>query len=172
LVVNLCLLLPLFYDDKSSTLLFTATLQDKSGYMLIPDRNASRRVFVEVWQKYKQRQILVPLEQLVLDVVLHHAEYHHYLNDKEVVQKEFAADSGRENPFLHMGMHIAIREQVATDRPAGISSLYKSLSAKHQDEHTLQHHMMECLGESLWQAQRSGRMPDEVSYLECLGKLL
>jgi hypothetical protein len=30
---------------------------------------------------------------------------------------------------------------------------------------------MECLGESLWQAQRDNRLPDEDAYLECLRKL-
>jgi hypothetical protein len=31
--------------------------------------------------------------------------------------------------------------------------------------------MMECLGQSLWEAQRENRSPDEAAYLECLKKL-
>jgi hypothetical protein len=76
-----------------------------------------------------------------------------------------------ENPFLHMGMHIAIQEQINADRPPGSTSCYRSLLGKHPDEHKLQHRMMECLGRALWQAQRDRTMPDEAAYLECLRKL-
>ena len=31
--------------------------------------------------------------------------------------------------------------------------------------------MMECLGETLWEAQRAGREPDERAYLERLRRL-
>jgi hypothetical protein len=31
--------------------------------------------------------------------------------------------------------------------------------------------MMECLGQALWNAQRSNQMPDEAIYLDCLQKL-
>jgi len=140
--------------------------------MLIRDRDASRRFFADVWVKHKKSELLAPLEGLVLAVIFEHPEYHAMLEDEETLLGEFDPGSGRENPFLHMGMHIAIREQVATDRPAGITSLYQSLSARHQDDHKLEHRMMECLGEALWRAQRSGGMPDDVTYLKCLRKLL
>ncbi len=32
--------------------------------------------------------------------------------------------------------------------------------------------MMDCLGESLWQAQQNQGMPDEDAYLSCLQNLL
>jgi len=140
--------------------------------MIIQDRESSRSVFIQVWDKYKKRENLEPLQQLILHVILEHPQYHSSFDAPDALICDYSPASGHENPFLHMGMHIAIREQVATDRPAGITSLYQSLSARHQDEHKLQHRMMECLGESLWQAQRSGGMPDDATYLECLRKLL
>ena len=31
----------------------------------------------------------------------------------------------RENPFFFLGLHLAIRQQVATDRPAGIARVHR-----------------------------------------------
>jgi hypothetical protein len=35
--------------------------------------------------------------------------------------RDFTRPGEGENPFLHMGLHLALREQIATDRPAGIT---------------------------------------------------
>ena len=75
------------------------------------------------------------------------------------------------NPFLHMGMHIAIREQLSTQRPPGIEAAYKQLLERLGDLHAVEHHMMECLGQAMWEAQRQGTPPDESAYLECLRRL-
>lgn len=138
--------------------------------MINSDRESSRGIFIQVWDKYRRGENLEPLQQLILTVILDHPEYHASLDDPDIQLRDYAPESGRENPFLHMGLHIAISEQIASDRPAGITSLYQVLSAKHQDPHKLQHRMMESLGESLWQAQQNGEMPDEMTYLECLRK--
>jgi len=37
--------------------------------------------------------------------------------------------------------------------------------------HAAEHAMIECLGEALWQAQRSGRAPDEAAYLAALHRI-
>ncbi|MGB5328985.1 MAG: DUF1841 family protein, partial [Gammaproteobacteria bacterium] len=34
-----------------------------------------------------------------------------------------------------------------------------------------EHAMMECLGQTLWTAQRNNQPPDEAAYLDCLKKL-
>jgi len=109
----------------------------------------------------------------VLGVILDHPEYHRYLNNEtDAVNNEFTPESGQVNPFLHMGMHIAIKEQVGSDRPAGISGLYHALlQGGWPDGHELEHNMMECLGEILWQAQRDNTLPDEYAYMECLKSL-
>ena len=71
-----------------------------------------------------------------------------------------------------MGMHLAIREQVGTDRPAGIQAVHAALAQKLGDAHAAEHRMIECLGEALWQAQRAGTAPDEAGYLEAVRRLL
>ena len=71
-----------------------------------------------------------------------------------------------------MGMHLAIREQVSTNRPAGIRDVHARLASKLGDAHQAEHAMLECLGEALWQAQRNNTLPDETAYLESLNRLL
>ncbi|WP_204318325.1 DUF1841 family protein [Serratia marcescens] len=44
-----------------------------------------------------------------------------------------SVELGETNPFLHMGLHLAVREQVATDRPQGIRTVYTKLIEKYQD---------------------------------------
>ena len=140
--------------------------------MFVQNREASRGFFFDVWRKYSTNVGLEPLEQLVLGVILEHSEYHKYLdNEPETVDLDFGPESGFENPFLHMGMHIAIREQVQADRPAGIRQLFLSLSEIRQDRHKVEHEMMECLGRMLWQAQMNNRLPDENDYMDCIRKL-
>jgi hypothetical protein len=90
---------------------------------------------------------------------------------EQALAAEFTPEGGRENPFLHMGLHLAIREQVATDRPPGINEIHEKLSARLGDAHAAEHAMLEPLAEALWEAQRSGLMPDEQVYLERLRKL-
>ena len=77
----------------------------------------------------------------------------------------------KSNPFLHMGLHLAIREQVATDRPAGIAAIHRKLSRKSGDPHQAEHQMIDCLAESLWESQRNNQPPDELKYLERLQRL-
>jgi hypothetical protein len=71
-----------------------------------------------------------------------------------------------------MGLHLALREQIHTNRPNGIQTLYHQALARGNNAHTLEHQMMECLMETLWQAQRYQTMPNEVAYLTCLQQLL
>lgn len=142
--------------------------------MFFQNRDAGRRFYFQVWHNYREgNDRLEPLEQLVLGVILEHPEYHQYLeNEEDTVTVEFTPESGLTNPFLHMGMHIAIKEQVGSDRPEGISELYQLLlKSGRRDVHELEHNMMECLGEILWRAQRNNALPDEHAYMECLQRL-
>ena len=69
---------------------------------------------------------------------------------------------------LHLGLHLAIREQVGTDRPAGIGAVHGELTRRLGDRHAAEHRMIECLAEALWQSQRTGQPPDEAAYLAAL----
>jgi len=134
-------------------------------------RDEVRQVYLNVWHKMQQRQLLEPMEALIADVIEAHPEYHALLAESDdIKQQEFTPEQGQTNPFLHMGMHIALREQAGADRPAGIKLIYQRLvTAKGQ--HEAEHAMMECLGQALWNAQRSAQPPGEADYLDCLKKL-
>jgi hypothetical protein len=140
--------------------------------MFSNNRESMRRVFIDAWRKSRSKQPLQPLEQLVAEVVRKHPEYHRLLEaDDKALQREFLPEGGETNPFLHMGMHISLQEQIGSDRPPGIRDLYRRIAERMGDAHEAEHRMMDCLGLSLWEAQRAGTQPDEIAYLACLNQL-
>jgi hypothetical protein len=135
-------------------------------------RDELRRFYLLSWQKHQRGETLEPLENIVAQVIAMHPEYQPVLADEEqAISREFGPEQGQSNPFLHMGMHLALHEQLSTDRPNGIRAVHSTLRLRLGDVHEAEHRMMECLGQALWEAQRSGQMPDEQAYLECLRKL-
>ena len=135
-------------------------------------REQMRRRYLEAWRKFSARAVLEPLEAQIAAVIAEHPEYIGWLESGDAaLLAQFTPESGRENPFLHMGLHLAIREQVATDRPAGIARVHRELASRSTDAHEAEHRMIEPLAETLWEAQRSGRAPDEAQYLERLQRL-
>ncbi len=137
------------------------------------DRNQLRRYYVESWRKARAGLPLEPLEQMVADVVAAHPEYHALLeNEDRALGREFLPEHGESNPFAHMGMHIAIREQVATNRPQGIAALYRRFVKALGSPLEAEHLMMEALAEALWHAQRQGTPPDERAYMLQLKDML
>ena len=115
---------------------------------------------------------LTALESIIADVIRLHPEYHAMLEDGgRSLDRDWLPEGGETNPFLHMGMHIAIREQLSIDRPAGIKAAYDALLHHTGDVMQTEHAMLECLGETLWRAQRENRLPDEDAYLACIRAL-
>jgi len=130
-------------------------------------RSDTRQTFFDVWKKLQDGAPMTALETLIADVIRMHPEYHALLDQGiEVLDKDWLPEGGETNPFLHMGMHIAVREQLSIDRPPGIKAAYEALLAKTRDVMETEHLMLECLGETLWRAQRENRMPDEQLYLQ------
>ena len=134
------------------------------------DRDELRRMYADAWQKRCGEQELSPLETQIADVVESHPEYHDAISS-DSLDEDYTPDGGRTNPFLHMGLHLGIREQVATNRPAGIASVYKALATKSGDAHDAEHQMIDCLAETLWEAQSQNHAPDEDKYLQRLQRL-
>jgi hypothetical protein len=129
-------------------------------------RDQLRRSYAEAWAKHLAGTPLSPLEAMICDVVGLHPEYQGLLaNPLAAAAFEPHAHGDADNPFLHMGLHIAVREQLSVDRPPGIRDLHRQLQAKHRGPHDAEHALMEALGETLWQAQRDGVAPDAERYL-------
>jgi hypothetical protein len=128
-----------------------------------------RRFFVEARRKRLARLPLEPLETIAADWIDEHPEYHGDLADADVAAAAvYSGEGGRENPFLHLSMHLSISEQVSIDQPRGIRAAVEALAGRLGSLHDAQHAAMECLGRMLWDAQRSGTAPDGESYVECV----
>lgn len=124
----------------------------------------TRQHFFTTWAKHRANQPLDQLESQLLAVILQHPEYHATLEQQDLDYR-YQPEQGMSNPFLHMGLHLALRDQIAMDRPAGIKTVIQNLLNKHQDEHQVEHLCIEQLALSLWNAQRNQQVPDEQAYL-------
>lgn len=133
-------------------------------------RADNRRMFFEVWRKQQAGEPLSALEIIVAEVIGMHPEYQPLLvaDPDKTLDRDWFPEGGETNPFLHMGLHIAIHEQLSIDRPPGVKAAYTALLQSHGDRHRAEHVMLECLAETLWRGQRDGRLPDEKGYLACL----
>jgi hypothetical protein len=134
-------------------------------------REQLRAAYRDAWRKHRDGLPLQPLEAQIADVIAAHPEYHQLLADDASVRQDFDAAGGSGNPFLHLGLHLALREQIATDRPAGVAAIHRTLAARSGSAHAAEHHMIETLGQVLSEAQRSGLPPAESLYLERLRRL-
>jgi hypothetical protein len=137
------------------------------------DRHQMRQVFVNAWTKFQNKSAMEPLEKMICDVIVQHPEYQAIIeNVEQALTQDFSPEMGEINPFMHMGLHIAIHEQLSVDRPPGVRDIYQQLQHKLKDNHEVEHRMMECLGEMMWQAQRNNTAPDEQIYLKELRNLI
>ena len=134
------------------------------------DRGELRRMYADAWKKRCEGLPMSALETQIADVIEMHPEYHDDVT-RDDLDQDYTPDGGRTNPFLHMGLHLGIREQVSTNRPAGIARVHRTLVARHGEVHAAEHEMIECLAETLWEAQASNQPPDESRYLERLRRL-
>ena len=139
--------------------------------MFCNDRSELRKVFYDCWQQKQDGQALDALQQMIVSVIEQHPEYHSLLEKSDNLDRDYHPAQGETNPFLHMSMHIALIEQISTNRPPGIRDSHRKLTKSLGSPHQAEHRMMDCLSEAIWQAQRNNSMPDEAAYLACLKNL-
>lgn len=135
--------------------------------MFNPSREQVRQFFTEAWSKYRQKQLLSPLENMAVNLMQQHPEYHQLLEDPDALHQDYTVEKGQTNPFLHLSMHLAIQEQLSIDQPPGIKSAYDRLVAT-LDPHEASHRIMEALGEVIWEAQRLKKPLDNERYIELI----
>lgn len=137
--------------------------------MFDPTRDQARRFFIEAWRKHLARDVVSPLEDAAIRLVALHPEYHGLLAEGEAaLQREWTPESGEANPFLHLSLHLAVEEQLSIDQPPGLRAAFEALLARRGDRHEALHDVLECLGETMWRAQKSQSPPDGEAYVECL----
>jgi len=137
--------------------------------MFQPSQHDVRSFFCGTWRKQRKGLPLSPLEAQAARWIDEHPEYHADLADEAAaLSASYKLEDGRENPFLHLSMHLSILEQTGIDQPIGIRQAVELLAARRQSLHQAHHEVMECLGEMIWTAQRSGLPPDGQAYIDCV----
>jgi hypothetical protein len=137
--------------------------------MFNPSRDQARRFLADAWRKRRDGLPATPLETMAADVIVMHMEYTPLLEEGEAaLVREWTPEDGETNPFLHLSLHLAVEEQLSIDQPPGIRAAFEHLLAKRGDRHAALHDVLECLGETVWRAQRDKAPPDGAAYLECL----
>ena len=138
--------------------------------MFNPTRDQVRQFFCSTWQKHCQGQKLEGAEISAGELCARHPEYHALLaNPALAVDQEFPPESGQMNPFLHLSLHLAIGEQVSINQPHGIREAFETLSQK-MPLHDAEHIILECLGETIWAAQKNGTQMDAAAYINSVRK--
>ena len=139
--------------------------------MFNPSRAEARRFLFNTWNKHKAGEILTPLESMALDAIFLHPEYHFMLDDEDrYIEQDYLPGFADVNPFLHLSLHLAVAEQLSIDQPPGICGAFERLRTKTGDEHQALHIVLDCLAETMWQAQRNGTGPDPAVYRDCLAR--
>lgn len=134
---------------------------------------AHRQIFWDSWQKAQADLPLNALEVRIARVIEMHPEYHHYFNDMEdFLDRDFQVDDGM-NPYLHLSLHLAIEEQLATKHPPEAAKLMEHYMVNLKKErHDALHVILEALAETVYNAQRNRTEPDPVAYAGQLRVLL
>lgn len=138
--------------------------------MFNPSRDQARRFLIDAWRKRVAGLPATPLETLAADIVALHPEYHALLTAADALTREWTPEDSAMNPFLHLSLHLAIEEQLSIDQPPGIRAAFETRRSQGGDRHAALHAVLECLGETLWRAQRNGQPLDAAAYLDCIRK--
>ncbi len=134
---------------------------------------AHRRIFWDAWQRAKEGLPLDAMQVRIARVIEMHPEYHHLFDDMEsFLERDFHVDDGM-NPYLHLSLHLALEEQIATRQPPEVgNALEHMMRTKGIDRHKALHNILEILAESVYFAQREGKEPDVLQYLTRLRELM
>ena len=141
--------------------------------MFNPTRDQARDFWFDAWRKYQSQEPLTSMESIAVEIVAQHKEYQSMLADRTAYldkyrDRDYPPEFGETNPFLHMGMHLSIREQVSIDQPPGVRGFHQKLVTKTGSTWDAEHEMMDCLAEMIWHAQRHKTPPDPTIYFACL----
>ena len=139
-----------------------------------PSRDQVRQFFFDTWAKFKQNAKLTDLEKIALQVIQMHPEYHVILDSPErFMDQQYFPEMGETNPFLHLSLHLSVNEQLNINQPIGIVEVYDKLRQTYNLEktdstHRAQHDLLECLAETIWQAQHHHEPLVSTAYLSRL----
>lgn len=137
--------------------------------MFSPSQADVRRFFCSVYAKALAGQALEAIETIASLWIDEHPEYHADLRDVDAALATMqSAPPDRDNPFLHLSMHLSISEQSSIDQPRGIRQAVELLTHRRNSLHLAHHEAMDCLGRMIWESQQAGRPPDGEAYIACV----
>jgi len=138
--------------------------------MFGPSREQVRALFFDAWYKYQHHKPCSRLEATVITVILQHPEYQELLAQRQqYLHHDYRAENN--NPFLHLSLHLALAEQLSINQPIGITQLYQRLCERHHDHHEVQHQMLDCLAEILWEIEQTQTSLTSEHYFAKLQRL-
>ena len=136
--------------------------------MFSQDRKKQREYLADSWQKYIKNRPLELLEEQLVSIIEIHPEYHDLIGN---IDSEYLPEQGKVNPFLHINLHLALRDQLSINQPKGIKEAYQKLINQHKDAHVVEHLMMECIAEMIYKSQKNNTVMDHEKYLNCIKSL-
>ena len=103
--------------------------------MFNPTRDQARDFLFDAWRKFRAQEVLTAMETMAVEVISLHPEYHAMLDDRDRYleqyrDRDYPPEFGETNPFLHLNMHLSIREQVSIDQPGGARGFHAALTNK------------------------------------------
>lgn len=131
------------------------------------DRATQRKFLFNAWQKFINKEPLEDLEKKIVEIIDIHKEYQHLINNIEL---DYPLEQNNINPFLHINLHLTLREQLAINQPFGIKQAYDSLVAKLKDSHLAEHLIMDCIVKMISSVQKTGTTINEKEYFDCIQK--
>jgi hypothetical protein len=132
------------------------------------DRKKQREFLANSWQKYTSNKPLDLLEQQLVSVIKIHPEYHNLIGN---IDSEYLPEQGGVNPFLHINLHLALRDQLSINQPKDVKEVHQKLIDQYKDPHIVEHLMMECIAEMIYISQKNNTTMDQESFLNCITSL-
>jgi hypothetical protein len=129
------------------------------------DRTEQRKFLANAWRKFLGKKILDPLESQLTQVIEIHPEYHSLIQN---VESDYFPEQGEVNPFLHINLHLSLREQLSINQPHGIKEIYQKIINSTGDSHEAEHKMMDCIAEMIFSSQKNNLPMDHQAYIRCL----
>jgi hypothetical protein len=127
-----------------------------------------RNFFREAWRRFQAREPITPLQALLVSVLEVHPEYAAQWQPEEAAE---ARDPDTAATFIHLSLHVALREAITADRPTGVRDIWNRLACALGDVHEAEHRMMACLQSVLSDAATHGRPPGDADLLDRLRQL-
>ena len=137
--------------------------------MFFQDRKRQREFLAKSWQKYTSNIPLEPLEEQLVSIIEIHPEYQDLITN---IDSEYFPEQGEINPFLHINLHLALKDQLSLNEPNGVREVHQKLIYHFKDQHVVEHLMMECIAEMIYLSQKNDAAMDHESYLNCITGLI